>query len=133
LSNARIKLKRRSQDRYGHQFSSLPWVVLDSPKYQKLSLASRALLIEFARQYKGDNNGRLLSSFSYLSERGWTSKDVITRAKRGLLDAGFIHETVMGHRPNKASNYALTWYTIDRHSGYDEGAIQSFRRGAYRQ
>lgn len=113
-------------------FVALPWSVLDSPAYARLSYPARALLLELARQYVRDNNGKLLASFSYLSKRGWNSADVISRAKKELLDAGFIHETVKGHRPNKASWYALTWYTLDRHKGYDLGAVETFRRGAYR-
>lgn len=68
----------------------------------------------------------------YLATRGWTSNDVITRAKRKLLAAGFIHETAMGHRPNKAAWYAVTWRTLDKIPGYDFGAAETFQRGAYR-
>jgi hypothetical protein len=87
--------------------------------------------MEVARQFVRDNNGRMLLSIAYLSKRGWKSSDVITRAKRELLAAGFIFETVMGHRPNKASWYAVTWRTLDKLQGYDEGATASFVRGAY--
>ena len=59
------------------------------------------------------------------------SSDVVTRAKKELLNAGFIHETVMGHRPNKAGWYAITWYPLDRLHGYDAGAEKSFVRSAY--
>lgn len=113
-------------------FVALPWSVLDSAAYARLSYPARALLLELARQFVRDNNGKLLASLSYLSKRGWNSADVISRAKKELLDAGFIHETVKGHRPNKASWYALTWYTLDRHKGYDYGAAETFKRGAYR-
>lgn len=132
MANGRNKLKKTKQKRDGGGFIAIPWSVFDAPRYRKLSHAACNLLTEIARQYKGHNNGRLLSSFSYLSERGWKSKDVITRAKRDLLAAGFIHETVMGHRPNKASNYAITWQSIDQLSGFDEGAIELFCQGAYR-
>jgi hypothetical protein len=37
----------------------------------------------------------------------------------------------MGHRPNRASWYAVTWQRLDRLKGYDDGAIETFRRGAY--
>ena len=114
-------------------FVALPWSVLDSTAYARLGHPARALLIEFARQFVRDNNGRLRSSYAYLSKRGWKSADVITRAKRELLDAGFIHETVKGQRPNKASWYAITWQALDRLPGYDIGAQVSFERGAYRR
>lgn len=58
---------------------------------------------------------------------------MLTKAKRELLKGGFLHETVMGHRPNKASWYAMTWRALDRIPGYDAGAVESFRRGAYNE
>ena len=58
---------------------------------------------------------------------------MITRAKRELLSAGFIHETVKGHRPNRASWYAVTWMALDKLPGYDPGAAETFKRGAYQQ
>lgn len=109
---------------------ALPWVVLDSAAYQRLSHPAKALLMEIARQYVRDNNGRLLCSHAYLKPRGWGSRDVITRAKRELLAAGLIFETCKGARPNKASWYAVTWYTLDKHTGYDPEAAD-FRRGAF--
>ena len=83
--------------------------------------------MEFARQYVRDNNGRLLASGRHLSARGWKSAGVIQRAKQELIDAGFIYETVKGHRPNKASWYAITWQDIDRHSGFDAGAFEGWK------
>ena len=88
--------------------------------------------VQVPRQYVRDNNGRLLASRAYLARRGWKSADVIQRAKDELIETGFIHETVKGQRPNKASWYAVTWYTLDRLPGYDHGAAESFQRGAYR-
>ena len=82
-----------------------------------LLTGARALLFELARQFVRDNNGRFLASGAYLAKRGWKSADVITRAKRELLDAGFLFETVKGHRPNKASCYAVTWRTLDKIGG----------------
>lgn len=114
-------------------FIALPWVVMDSPAYQALSHPARSMLMEFARQASRDNNGRLLCSRAYLGARGWRSADVIQRAKDELIAAGFIFQTVMGARPNKASWFAVAWRKLDRHPGYDAGAIESFKRGAYRQ
>jgi len=87
--------------------------------------------MEFARQFVRDNNGRLLASSAYLMKRGWKSVDVITRAKRELLEAGFIFETVKGQRPNKASWYAVTWRALDNCAGYDPSTKGAFERGAY--
>jgi hypothetical protein len=133
MANGRRKGQKGDAGRDAGGFVALPWTVLDCPAYASLGHPARALLFELARQYVRDNNGRLLASAAYLGKRGWKSSDVITRAKRELLEAGFIHETVKGHRPNKASWYAVTWYVLDRHPGYDFGAVETFERGAYRK
>lgn len=134
MANGRSS-KRRGNDTSRDQggFVAIPWSVLDCPAYGNLSHPARSLLMEFARQYVRDNNGRLLASGVYLAKRGWKSSDVIVRAKRELIDAGFIFETVMGHRPNKASWYAVTWRALDKIPGYDHGSDQLFERGAYRK
>lgn len=130
MSRARNKQAgRTSRDPGG--FIAIPWSVLDSPSYQALSHPAKALLMEMARQLRGDNNGALLCSREYMGKRGW-SWDVVHRAKTHLLAAGFLHETVKGHRPNKASWYAVTWCGLDRLSGLDDGAAQTFVRGAYK-
>ena len=131
MANARNRGRKGDSGRDAGGFVALPWSVLDCPAYARLSHPARSLLFELARQFVRDNNGRLLASAAYLSKRGWKSADVITRAKRELLAAGFIHETVMGHRPNKASWYAVTWRELDKLPGYDAGAAQTFRRGTY--
>ena len=131
MANGRNRYAKVDSNRDAGGFVALPWSVLDCPAYSKLSHPARSLLIEFARQFVRNNNGRLLASSSYLKTRGWNSPDVITRAKRELLKAGFIFETVMGHRPNKASWYAVTWLGLDKLKGYDAGAKELFRRSAY--
>jgi hypothetical protein len=123
---------KRDSGRDAGGFVALPWSVLDSAAYSGLSHPARSLLMEFARQYVRDNNGRLLASGAYLAKRGWFSAGAIQKAKLELIAAGFIHEMVMGHRPNKASWYAITWQTLDRIPGYDVGAAETFQRSAYR-
>lgn len=133
MANGRNNGRRRDTSRDPGGFIALPWSVLDCPAYARLSHPARSLLIEFARQIGTANNGRLLASAAYLAKRGWGSADVIARAKRQLLDAEFIFETVKGCRPNKASWYAVTWRTLDRMPGHDLGVDRAFERGAYRK
>ena len=132
MANGRNKLRRGDAGRDAGGFVALPWVVLDSPAYAQLSMHARALLLEVARQFTRDNNGWLLLSRAYMAGRGWNSNDMLTKAKRELLDAGFIFETVKGQRPNKAARYAVTWRALDRHPGYEAGTAEAFQRGAYR-
>jgi hypothetical protein len=113
-------------------FVAIPWTVLDSPAYQALSMPARALLLEMGRQLRGDNNGSLICTKAYMATRGWHSHDVMTRAKKELQTSGFLHETVIGQRPNKASWYAVTWCDLNRLQGFDAGAAESFVRGAYK-
>lgn len=115
-------------------FVALPWSVLDCDAYKKLSYPARSLLVEFARQYSKYNNGRLLGSHRYLKARGWRSNDVIHRAKQQLIDGGFLFQTVQGHRPNKASWYAITWQSRDKIAGYDPGTMDRWidYRSAYK-
>ncbi|VTU29691.1 hypothetical protein H6CHR_03245 [Variovorax sp. PBL-H6] len=131
MANGRNSGKRGDSGRDSGGFIALPWSVLDCPAYAALSHPARSLLLEIARQFVRDNNGRLLASRAYLAKRGWLSAAVIDRAKHELIAAGFIHETVKGHRPNKASWYAVTWRALDRLPGYDEGTALTFKRGAY--
>ena len=132
MANARNpKKKGYDTNRDGGGFIALPWSVIDCLAYASLSLAAKSLLIEVARQFVRNNNGRLLISRAYMAKRGWKSADTITKAKRQLLEGGFIYETVMGHRPNKASWYAVTWLGLDKIPGYDEGAFEGFKRSAY--
>lgn len=123
---------KRPADRDGTAFVALPWVVLDSQAYLNLTHAAKVLLIEIARQFVSDNNGRLLCSLNYLKNRGFNSADTVTRTKRELIDAGLIYETVRGHRPNKASWYAVTWYPLNKIPGYDAGTVETYKRSAYR-
>lgn len=113
-------------------FIALPWSVVDSAAYRQLSMHARSLLVELARQYVRDNNGRLLLSLAYMRTRGWRSASMLTKAKRELMSCGLIYETVKGHRPNKASWYALTWYSLDKIRGYDSEAEACFVRSAYK-
>lgn len=133
MANGRqYKSKGSRTGREEGSFIALLHAVVDSDAYRALSHPARSLLIEVARQLKGDNNGRLLLSFKYMKTRGWKSADTLDRAKAELLNSGLIFETCKGGFPNRASWYAITWYALDAHDGYDFGVRQAYRRGAYR-
>ncbi len=115
----------------GAQWFAMPYAVMNSIAYMNLSHSARALLFEAALQYDNKNNGTLKLSRKGLRDRGWLSVDGITKAKKELLEAGFLFETCQGARPNKASLYAITWASLDRCAEYDAGVFQAFRRGDY--
>ena len=133
MANGRNRSRTGDSGRDLGGFVALPWAVLDCPAYASLSHAARALLLEVARQFVRDNNGRMLLSTAYMRTRGWLSAGAIQKAKQELLDAQFIFQTVQGQRPNKAGWYAVTWRHLDKIPGYDMGAEQLFERGAYRK
>ncbi len=125
--------RRKDAGRDPGGFVAIPWAVLDSEAYKGLSHPAKALMMEVARQFHGDDNGRMLLSGKYLATRGWCSNDVISRAKRELIDAGLIFETVKGQRPNKAGWFAVTWRKLDRIAGFDPGVAAAFEQGVYRK
>lgn len=108
-------------------FVAIPWTVLDSAAYIALSHPAKSLLLVFARQHYYDKkerahtNGRLLANSKTLVKFGWNSSDTLTRAKRELINAGLLFETVKGRRPNKAGWYALTWFSLPKRFNYDYG------------
>lgn len=133
MTKRRFRLNGKHSDCDGSRFIRLPHQVIESPAFFALNHAAKSLLIDIAAQYAGRNNGQMRTSFEFMKARGWKSKDTLTRATRELLEHGFIHQTVIGHRPNKASWYAVTWWTLDRHPGYDPGAAETFERSAYKR
>ena len=133
MANGRSSRPKGDRGRDSGGFIALPWLVMDCPAYAHLSHPAKALLFELARQFVRDNNGRMLLSRVHMAKRGWKSADVIDRAKRELLEAGFIFQTVMGHRPNKASWFAVTWRALNKLPGYDACAEKCFERGAYQK
>ena len=132
MANARNRGQKGDSGRDAGGFVALPWSVLDCPAYAALSHPAKALLIEVARQFVRDNNGRMLLSTAHLKTRGWFSAGAIQKAKQELIQTSFIFETVKGQRPNKASWYAVTWRALDKLRGYDAGTEHLFQRGAYR-
>ena len=119
--------KMRGNKAFNESFAAIPKSVLYSPVFVALNKVERSLLFEFMAQYNGRNNGRLLCTTKKLKNRGFTSSDVLHRAKKVLIEAGMIYETVQGHRPNWASWYALTWRPLDEHERYDPGVEDDFR------
>lgn len=134
MSNGRNPRSRKRGDKaFNESFAAIPKAVLYSSVFVALSKVERALLLEFIAQYNGSNNGRLLRTVKKLKNRGFTSSDVLHRAKKVLIEAGLIYETVQGHRPNWASWYALTWRPLDRSDRYDPGVEDDFRVSGHRQ
>jgi hypothetical protein len=123
---------RHKGNRIGEGFIALPYSVLNSPLFIALSPHALKLLIDLAAQYRGDNNGDLSLAWKLMKPRGWRSEATLHKAKRELLDAGFLYETRKGQRPNLCSLFALTWQHLDPCDKFDPGAKAGFTRGEYR-
>jgi hypothetical protein len=140
-SNRRVEMangrnprsNKRGDKAFNEAFAGIPMAVLYSPVFVALNKVERALLFEFMAQYNGRNNGRLICTKRKLKERGFNSSDVLHRAKKMLIEAGLIFETVQGHRPNWASWYALTWRPLDKSDRYDPGVEDDFRVSGQRR
>ncbi len=127
-SKSQIKRKR---DGGGGPVMVVPHCVLNSAAYMSLSGTAVKLLWDIAMQYNMHNNGALLASWRYMSEkRGWTSADTLSKAKAELLEHDLLEQTVQGRLPNKASWYGVTWLALDTIKGLEISA-QSWPRGAY--
>lgn len=120
------KSTRNSKNPLGERFAALPHDVIDSAAYIALSKVERALLLEMVRQYNGKNNGLLRCNVRKLGVRGFSSSGTLHRAKKMLINAGFLYETCAGGRPAKASWYALTWRPLDRHPRFDAHVMHDY-------
>lgn len=113
MSRNRAKVKGRKG---GLGYGALPREVWMSPDYCNLTGGASKLLMDLACQYNGRNNGDLQAAYSILSERGWNSKDTISRAVGELLRARLIVKTREGKFTNpggRCALYALSWLPIN--------------------
>ena len=102
--------KKRSATRDGVRFLALPHTVLDSPAFLNLPAPAVRLLLDVARQYNGDNNGKLLASNKYLWTRGWTLHDTALHARRAL---GTIRPDLRDAQGDEAKSYRLVRRYLD--------------------
>lgn len=127
---SKFKKNRRDPGR----FILVPVPVLESEPYKALGSSARALMWDIASQYVGENNGRLLAGWKFMSEdRGWRGKHTLIEAKRELLASGkLVIETRMGSFPSKSAWYACCWWPLDW-TDQMEVAVRDFPRGEYRR
>jgi hypothetical protein len=108
----RNRFKGAQARREGGGFVPLPFVVIRSYAFVRLSAHAVKLLTDLLAQYKGDNNGDLCGAWTVMQGRGWKSKDTLNKALKELLAGGWLEVTRQGGR-NKANLYAVTFYAID--------------------
>jgi hypothetical protein len=97
-------------------FLLVPADVANSPNFCRLSMKSKALILDMGARYNGHNNGDLAMPWSWMKLRNWRSKDTLKNAKDELIQYGIIELTRQGglHGP---SLYAFTWMPINECNG----------------
>lgn len=125
--------KRFKGSKYDEPFVGIVRSVFESAAFAALSPHACKLLLELARQYKGDNNGNLTVAWSVVSKRGWRSKTTLWRCKAELIQTGFVYVTRKGHMPSTCELLALTWFPLDVSPKFDPEALHCFKRKAYAQ
>ena len=126
------KAKERKASLFdGTTFSMFPHMPLKTEAFMSLSLTAKCLLLERVLQWRRTNNGRLVLCKKLMEARGWNSPSVILKAKKQLIELGFLFETRKGRMPNRTAWYALTFYDLPSHKGYDPDREIEFKRSAY--
>ena len=93
-------------------YVSLPHQVLRSAGYANLSAWSVKLLNDLLSQYRGYNNGDLCAAMTILKQRSWKSNATLSRARKELLEKGFIAQSKQGGR-NNPTLFSVTFYRVD--------------------
>jgi len=122
MSSGAKKRKRQRGRTTAGRFVSLPHVVLEASSYINLSPRAVKLLLDIAFQYDGRNNGNLTVAWGFMEERGWSSKDTLSKAVQDLIEANLIVKTRTGRFMNPGARcdlYAITWQAIDECPGKD--------------
>lgn len=108
----RYKDEPRLTDRDGG-FAMLPEQVTAGERYQSLSFAGRALLVEVIGTHNGWNNGYLPFSVKWArTALNTPSDDTASRACNALLKSGLVKVT-MYPRKGVMRRVALNWYAIN--------------------
>lgn len=100
-----------------HPFAAIEHRVIDSPAYADLTFSARSLLQLLARQLTvPNNNGHLQATHSYMARFGFSDR-TLTRAIKELISHGIVYRTRCGGYQQGASQYAVSWLSIDKKAG----------------
>lgn len=130
--------RRRKNIGAGHRreegaFLPIPMAFLTSNTYRRLSRSAKVLLLDMGAQYSftDPNNGQLIATINKLRTKGWRSEVTLFKARRELEEAQVLVETRKGGFPNRATWYAMTFFSLDWHRDYDI-THEAYVRGAWR-
>ena len=99
-----------------NNFASIPRYVIDTKAFKSLRGNSVKLLLLLASQYKGNNNGDLIITYSFYKSH-FKSSQTMYAARDELEQKGFIATNAYGGMSyggyKTPSLYALTWLPVD--------------------
>lgn len=96
------------------RFVGLPYNMVSTRQFASLSSKAVKLLIDLSLQRNGHNNGKLSACWTLMKQRGWKSSASVYRARKELIDAGFLIITRTGlKKRGHATLVAVTWDGID--------------------
>jgi len=103
-------------------FLAIPFSVITSDNYRKMSAKGVKLLIDLASQLRMKrggtiNNGDLCITAKVMKECGWNSRESLYMARNELIHYGFIEKTRIAMQINQCHLYAITFYSIDYCNG----------------
>lgn len=126
MSRSSKRFRDAKDKREAGGFAPLPFVVLRSQSFARLTPYAAKLFLDMLAQYRGNNNGDLSARWSLMKQRGWRSPSTLNKAKRELIAKEWILIARMGGMNNRPHLYALTCYAIDECNGkLDIGATHS--------
>ena len=86
---------------------------MDSEAYADLTFSARSLLDVVGRQLGvPNNNGHLLTAYSYIKKFGFDSDRTVTRATKELIEHGFLFKTKTGGYQRGVGKFAVTWLPL---------------------
>jgi hypothetical protein len=103
-------------------FAGIPNRVIEQKGYSKLTHTELKLLVWFAYQYKGNNNGKLCAVYSQAKTHGINSQTSLATGLKGLLSKEYIQVTkgaMCTSNGRQPVYYAITWEKIDTISGFN--------------
>ncbi len=128
---AKASIRYAKDKRHPGGFVPLPHAVIRHERFAHLSSKAVKLLLDLLAQYRGDNNGDLCATWSMMAERGWRSRDTLSKALNELVEWGWIVQTRQGGM-NSPNLYGVTFFALDP-SPKLEVSAKAFPRGAWYQ
>ena len=111
------------------RYVKLRFWLLNSPAWQSLPPAARALYIEMVKRYNGYNNGRIVMGVREASKLIGVNKDTARMALRFLENRGFVVCTKRGAFSHKTCRDASEWRLTEYDSDYPvQHATKEFMR-----